>query len=105
MLQIRDPAFAVMILQDLLLYQKCGIAKLNSSVFLEILYESQGIERYILHFFDMFLLNLNLYGDYCNSTLWAKSDQCMVKKLTVKTKQNVELFKFGVTGNGYGVNA
>lgn len=74
-------------------------------MFLEILYESQGIERYILHFFDMFLLNLNLYGDYCNSTLWAKSDQCMVKKLTVKTKQNVELFKFGVTGNGYGVNA
>ena len=104
MLQIRDPAFAVMILQDLLLYQKCGIAKLNSSVFLEILYESQGIERYILHFFDMFLLNLNLDGDYSNSTPWAKNDQCMVK-LTVKTKQNVELFKFGVTANGYGVNA
>lgn len=74
-------------------------------MFLEILYESQGIERYILHFFDMFLLNLNLDGDYSNSTLWAKNDQCMVKKLTVKTKQNVELFKFGVTANGYGVNA
>ena len=53
----------------------------------------------------MFLMNLNLYGDYSNSTLWAKNDQCMVKKLTVKTKQNVELFKFGVTANGYGVNA
>ena len=74
-------------------------------MFLEILYGSQGIERCILHFFDMFLLNLNLYGDYSNSTLWAKNDQCMVKKLTVKTKQNVELFKFGVTANGYGVNA
>ena len=74
-------------------------------MFLEILYESQGIERYILHFFDMFLLNLNLYGDYSNSTLWAKNDQCMVKKLTVKTKQNVELLNFGVTANGYGVNA
>lgn len=74
-------------------------------MFLEILYESQGLERYILHFFDMFLLNLNLDGDYSNSTLWAKNDQCMVKKLTVKTKQNVELFKFGVTANGYGVNA
>lgn len=74
-------------------------------MFLEILYESQGIERYILHFFDMFLLNLNLYGDYSNSTLWAKNDQCMFKKLTVKTKQNVELLNFGVTANGYGVNA
>ena len=74
-------------------------------MFLEILYESQGIERYILHFFDMFLMNLNLYGDYSNSTLWAKNDQCMVKKLTVKTKQNVELLNFGVTANGYGVNA
>ena len=74
-------------------------------MFLEILYESQGIERYILHFFDMFLLNLNLDGDYSNSTLWAKNDQCMVKKLTVKTKQNVELLNFGVTANGYGVNA
>ena len=64
---------------------------------LQMGYESQGMKVCKSCFFEKFFMNFNLFvWIFGISTGKTQNNQYMVKKLTVKTNWNLELFKFKI---------